>query len=556
MKKTILYLFLAILTLNFSVSKAQTNADRYPLIPMPASLVAKNGAFEINSKTKIALKSNDPALKTASDFLIETLQPSTGIKLNYSKKASSNCIVFNLDNSIKNKEGYRLKIASNQITVSSKTPVGAFLAIQTIRQLLPAEVEQKELVSNIKWVVPCADIEDAPRFEYRGMHLDVGRHMFPTAFIKKYIDMLALYKYNTFHWHLTEDQGWRIEIKQYPKLTSIGSWRKETAVGRTGSGTPILNRKYDNTPYQGFYTQEEVKEIVKYAQDRFITVIPEIEMPGHSLAALTAYPQLGCSGGPYEVATHWGVFNDVYCPKEETFTFLENVLTEVMALFPSKYIHIGGDESPKVRWKNCYHCQMMIKEKGLKDEHELQSYFIQRMEKFINSKGRKIIGWDEILEGGLAPDATVMSWRGVKGGIEAAKQHHDVIMTPGEFCYFDHYQAKPEQNEPLAIGGYLPLDRVYSYEPIPTELNAEEAKYIKGAQANVWTEYIPTTEQVEYMVYPRALALSEVVWTAKDKKDYSNFILRFKKQSQRLDMLNINYAKHVLAEDYQATPSK
>ncbi|POY38524.1 beta-N-acetylglucosaminidase [Solitalea longa] len=542
-----LLLLFGYLLLNFS-AVAQTNADRYPIIPLPQTLIAKKGEFVINASTKIVLNNKDEQLKKAVDFLVGLVKNSTGYQLELGGNVPKNALVFTLDPGMKNEEEYRISISKSIVDVRAKTAAGIFRAVQTLRQLLPPQIEEKQQVSSVKWSIPCAVIQDVPRFDYRGVHLDVCRHTFPVEFIKKYIDLLALFKFNTFHWHLTDDQGWRIEIKKYPKLTSMGSWRKETAVGKTTTGTPIMDRKYDCNTYEGFYTQEEVKEIVKYAQDRFINVIPEIEMPGHALAALTAYPELGCTQGPYEVATRWGVFNDVFCPRDTTFKFLENVLTEVMDLFPSKYIHIGGDECPKLRWKNCYHCQTLIKEKGLKDEHELQSYFIQRMEKFINSKGRRIIGWDEILEGGLAPDATVMSWRGIEGGIAAAKQHHDVIMTPGGFCYLDHYQSKSE-NEPLAIGGFIPVEKVYSYDPVPDSLTPEEANYIKGAQANLWTEYITTPEHAEYMVFPRAIALAEVVWSSKNKKNYNDFLARFKKQALRLDELKVNYAKHILSGD-------
>lgn len=377
----------------------------------------------INAQTQIVLNNDDEQLKTAVGFFTDLIEPSTGFKLGYTSNKDKNVIVFTLDPGMKNEEEYRIAVSSKIIDVRSKTAAGAFRAIQTLRQLLPAAVEQKQVTSAVKWSIPAVVISDNPRFDYRGLHLDVCRHFFPTEFIKKYIDLLALFKFNTFHWHLTEDQGWRIEIKKYPKLTTVGQWRPETAVGRTTTDTPIMDRKYDGQPYQGFYTQDEIREVVKYAQDRFITIIPEIEMPGHALAALTAYPELGCTKGPYEVAKHWGVFNDVFCVQDTTFTFLQNVLTEVIDLFPGKYIHIGGDECPKVRWEHCAHCQAFMKENNIKDEHALQSYFIQRIEKFLNAKGRQIIGWDEILEGGLAPNATVMSWRGIEGGIAAAKKN-------------------------------------------------------------------------------------------------------------------------------------
>jgi hexosaminidase len=348
------------------------------------------------------------------------------------------------------------------------------------------------------------------------MHLDVCRHFFPVSFVKKYIDLLAIHKMNYFHWHLTEDQGWRIEIKKYPLLTQTGAWRSGSMIGK------YSDQKYDSVRYGGFYTQDEIRDIVKYASERHITVIPEIEMPGHALAALAAYPQFSCKGGPFEVARGWGVFDDVYCTREETFRFLFNVLDEVIELFPGPYIHIGGDECPKTRWKSCDSCQSRMREEGIKDEHELQSWFIQRIERYVNEKGKKIIGWDEILEGGLAPNATVMSWRGTEGGIMAANQNHNVVMTPGTHCYFDHYQGNPEK-EPLAIGGFTNLEKVFSFNPLPAGLPADKAEYILGAQANVWTEYILTESHIEYMVLPRMTALSQVLWSGDKKGSFENF---------------------------------
>jgi hexosaminidase len=364
--------------------------------------------------------------------------------------------------------------------------------------------------------------------------------MFSVDFIKKYIDALALLKMNTFHWHLTDDQGWRIEIKKYPKLQEVSAYRDETLVGHY-SDQP---HQFDGKRYGGYYTQEEVKEIVQYAKARFVTVIPEIEMPGHAQAAIAAYPELGCTEKPVEVAKKWGVFEEIYCPNQKTFAFLEDVLDEVLELFPSKYIHIGGDEAPKTRWKNCAHCQDLIKKEGLKDEHHLQSYFITKMEAYLNSKGRQIIGWDEILEGGLAPNATVMSWRGTSGAVEAAKSGHNVVMTPTSHCYFDYYQSENE-DEPLAIGGFLPLEKVYGFNPIPEELTTEESKYVLGAQGNIWTEYIPTEKHLEYMAFPRMLALSEVVWSQPEHKNYKDFVSRLENFHQRLDALDINYANHL-----------
>lgn len=426
-------------------------------------------------------------------------------------------------------EWYRLVIEPTRIRIASPSQEGLYRGSRTLIQLLEQGSESGSL--------PCLTITDHPRFPWRGMHLDPCRHFWSVAFTKKYIDLLARYKMNSFHWHLTDDQGWRIEIKSHPKLTAVGAWRKGSQVG------PYSRREYDTIPYGGFYTQDEIREVVAYAQARHINVVPEIEMPGHALAALAGYPELGCTGGPYEVARGWGVFDDVFCAgNDSTFAMLEDVLAEVMDLFPSPYIHIGGDECPKERWKDCAKCQQRMKTEGLKDEHELQSYFIQRIEQFVNAKDRTIIGWDEILEGGLAPNAAVMSWRGTEGGVAAAKSGHYAVMSPGSHCYFDHYQGDPA-NEPLAIGGYTTVQKVYSYEPIPAELKPEEAKYILGAQGNVWTEYILTPEHVEYMAVPRMLALAEVLWTPKEKRDEAEFIRRLEKEFPRLDELGVNASK-------------
>jgi len=429
------------------------------------------------------------------------------------------------------KEKYSIEVSPGGIVINSNTNQGYFLALQTLIQLIEQYKDSGK--------IPAMKIEDEPKFAWRGMHLDVCRHFFTVDEVKQYIDYLAMYKLNTFHWHLTDDQGWRIEIKKYPKLTQIGSKRKESMIGA------YVDNTFDGKPYGPyFYTQDQIKEVVKYAQERHITVVPEIEMPGHALAALSAYPELACTKGPFEPATKWGVFDDVFCPKNETFKFLENVLDEVIQLFPSQYIHIGGDECPKTRWKECAHCQELIRKNNLKDEHGLQSYFIHRIEKYVNSKGRKIIGWDEILEGGLAPNAAVMSWTGIKGGVEAAKTGHFAVMTPGSYCYFDHYQGDPA-TEPNAFGGFTPLDKVYSYNPIPEELNAEQAKYILGVQANLWTEYILDFKQVQYMIFPRLLALSEVGWGTADPKNYKEFEWRVINEFKALDKMGINYAKSI-----------
>ncbi|CAA7391562.1 beta-N-acetylhexosaminidase [Chryseobacterium fistulae] len=496
------------------------------LIPYPQNIKINKGEFIIPDVLVLSNHLPKEETKYLKTKLKITFQESNNrdAHIVYSKLQPS-------ESSIKNDEFYTLTILPHQIQISSYTNQGYFLAIQTVIQLFEEFKNEKK--------IPVLKIEDYPKFSWRGMHLDVCRHFFTVDEVKQYIDYLAMYKLNTFHWHLTDDQGWRIEIKKYPRLTQVGSKRKESMIGA------YVDHTFDGKPYGPyFYTQEQIKEVVTYAKERHITIVPEIEMPGHALAALSAYPELACTKGPFEPATEWGVFEDVFCPKEETFQFLENVLDEVMVLFPSPYIHIGGDECPKTRWKECTHCQELIKKNNLKDEHGLQSYFIQKIEKYVNSKGRKIIGWDEILEGGLAPNAAVMSWTGIKGGIEAAKSGHFAVMTPGSYCYFDHYQGDP-QTEPNAFGGFTPLEKVYSYNPIPTELNEKEAKYILGVQANLWTEYILDFKHVQYMIFPRLMALSEVGWGTSDAKDYKEFEGRVINQFKILDKMGVNYAKSI-----------
>ena len=528
-KKKHIILFLVLIC--FACQENKQIVIEPQIIPAPNNLNITAGEFYLSSNTNLIY---DAELEPAVAYWESLFTPVFGLNT-----GKANTMRFVLDKSIKNPEAYILDVNTEEITIKASSPKGVFYAVQSLIQLLPPEFIKDGFKSegiNIQTL----KIEDNPEFSYRGMHLDVSRHMYPVEFIKKYIDALAMLKMNTFHWHLTDDQGWRIEIKKYPKLQEVAAYRKETLIGHY-SNQP---HQFDGKKYGGYYTQEEVKDIVAYAQKRFITVIPEIEMPGHSQAAIAAYPELGCSGEQVEVATKWGVFEDIYCPKEETFKFLENVLDEVVALFPSEYIHIGGDEAPKTQWKNSSESQALIKSEGLKDEHELQNYFITRMEKYLNSKGKQIIGWDEILEGGLAPNATVMSWRGTNGAVEAAKSGHNVVMTPTSHCYFDYYQSDND-DEPTAIGGYLPLEKVYGFNPIPEELNSDEAKYILGAQGNIWTEYMPTTEQVEYMAFPRILAMSEVIWTNAENKNYEDFVSRVENFHKRLDVLDINYANHL-----------
>ncbi|WP_298425560.1 family 20 glycosylhydrolase [uncultured Kordia sp.] len=537
MRSNIFFKFIIFLCL-FGCSKPQPAVRPY-IIPIPNEFNMQEGVFILDKNVSFH---SDIQLITTGNFFNNYIEETLGFKLIMHSIPNRNSIYFQYDESIVNEEGYELIVDTSQITIKAKTEKGAFYALQTFRQLLPVNIKNDQIsIRNLT-------IKDAPRFVYRGMHLDVSRHMFSVDFIKKYIDMIAMLKMNTFHWHLTDDQGWRIEIKQYPELQKVAAFRDETLIGHY-SDSP---QQFDGEKYGGFYTQEEVKEIVKYASERYVTIIPEIEMPGHSQAAIAAYPNLGCTNKDTKVATKWGVFEDIYCPKEETFTFLENVLDEVIPLFPGKYIHIGGDEAPKTRWKDCKYCQELIKKEDLKDEHGLQSYFIARMEKYINSKGKHIIGWDEILEGGLAPNATVMSWRGTKGAVEAAKSGHTVVMTPTSHAYFDYYQSDNE-DEPLAIGGFLPLKKVYNFNPIPEELTKEEAKYVLGVQGNIWTEYISTSEEVEYMAFPRAIAMAETAWSKSRQRDYQDFTYRLSHFHKRLDALNINYANHLYEIEGEVT---
>lgn len=500
---------------------------RLNLIPYPRNVEFMDGEFEVNNQTVV--KGLEKSFEY--QFFLNSLHKRSNLDLSKNKRSSGeNVIFFTIDKKINDAVDYEINVDKELISVKAKNNEGLFHGIQTLLQLIQ---------NSKNGYIPAVKISDAPKFAWRGMHLDVCRHFFTVDEVKQYIDYLAMYKLNTFHWHLTDDQGWRIEIKKYPKLTEIGSKRKESMIGA------YVDNTFDGKPYGPyFYTQEQIKDVVKYATERHITIVPEIEMPGHALAALSAYPELACTKGPFQPATKWGVFDDVFCPKDETFQFLENVLDEVMKLFPSKYIHIGGDECPKTRWKECAHCQELIKNNNLKDEHGLQSYFIHRIEKYVNSKGRKIIGWDEILEGGLAPNAAVMSWTGIKGGVEAAKSGHFAVMTPGSYCYFDHYQGDPA-TEPNAFGGFTPLDKVYSYNPIPEELNTDEAKYILGVQANLWTEYILDFKQVQYMIFPRLLALSEVGWGTSDLKNYKEFEGRVINEFKTLDKMGVNYAKSI-----------
>jgi len=508
------YIFICFLWALLVISGyAQSGAPKVQLIPAPAQLNLKRGSFIVGSNTVIHY--SDATSKKSAVQLHEYLYKNYGINLSLlsGKPEKSNQVISFVSAKARVKESYTLRVGAAVIEIKGDD-AGMFYGLQTLFQLISVKDQKPE--------VPCLEISDSPRYAYRGIMQDVGYHIYPVSFIKSQIEMLAKYKMNVYHWHLTEDHGWRIEIKKYPKLTSVGAFRAGTQISNY---TDSLNGN-DHLPYGGFYTQDEIREVVAYAAERHVTVIPEIELPGHSLAALAAYPELACGDnpGPFKVAEHWGIFEDVYCAgKENTFKFLEDVLTEVMALFPSPYIHIGGDECPKERWKVCKFCQKRIKDNHLKNEFELQSYFVKRIEKFVNSRGRKIIGWDEILEGGLAPNATVMSWRNIEEGIKAAKQGHDVVMSPLSHVYFDFIQGKREL-EPLAIGwGYNSLPRVYNYDPTPAVLSDKEKEHIIGVEAAIWTEHMDTHRKVEYMLYPRLMALAEIAWTPLEKKDSVSF---------------------------------
>ena len=563
MKQILYFAFL----LNCLVAAGQNSLN---LVPMPAEVKMGKGSISIDKNTTIVLEGS--GLEKNASFINDYLLQAAGYKLKIAKDhAGNNAIRLNYERLDKDIPGaYNLTIDKKGVYIAGDNENGVFYGIQTLLQL--AETSNlKPQTSNYKLTLPQLTITDHPRFQYRGMHLDVGRHFFPVSFIKKYIDYLAAYKYNTFHWHLTEDQGWRIEIKKYPELTTTGAWRNGTIIGRyPGKGS-------DNRLYGGFYTQDEIKEVVAYAAARYIEVIPEIEMPGHSSAAIAAYPWLSCfPSKPTEIPAKmisqksmdeqkngriklvqetWGVFDDVFCAgKDSTFSFLQNVIDEVLPLFPSKYFHIGGDESPKTHWKKCPACQLRIKNEKLKDEHELQSYFVQRIEKYLNSKGKILIGWDEILEGGLAPNAVVMSWRGEKGGIEAAKQKHLVIMTPESPLYLNHAQSRNEDS--VTQGGFNPLEAVYNYEPIAKELNAEQGKYVLGAQGNMWSEYLSNQAKLEYMLFPRITALSEVLWSPKEKRNWKDFERRLPVVYERLDNRHINYSRAFYELKATVVPTK
>lgn len=549
MKKSISLLLLSLLFTTPSCEQAKEAANEYNIVPKPNQIVPQKGRFELSKKVKVIIPADAPAVKAIADSMIVHIQTASGIALNTAEQADGKpSIIFVQQEGIP-QEGYKLSVTPSDITITASQPNGFFYGVQTLYQLLPPAVYGKQVDKKVNWSVPAVEIEDAPRFAYRSLMLDACRHFAPLDYVYKFIDLLALNKMNTFHWHLTDDQGWRIEIKKYPKLTEIGSKRDRTMADYYYVNYPHV---FEYKEIGGYYTQEQIKEVVAYAASKYINVIPEIEMPGHALAALAAYPELSCdSTQKYEVCPIWGVLDQVFCPSETTFKFFEGVMDEVVELFPSKYIHVGGDECPKTVWKQSEYCQQLIRELGLKDdttpskvdgkkhtkEEKLQSYFVTRMEKYINSKGRNIIGWDEILEGGLAPNATVMSWRGVEGGLNAAKTGHDAIMAPMPYAYLDFYQEDPAI-APTTIGGYTTLKKTYSYNPVPDDADELVKKHIIGMQGNLWREYMQNSDRVDYQAFPRAMAIAETGWTLNANKDWKNFCERMVSEFERLEVMD------------------
>lgn len=537
-----------------TVSASVREAD-YDIIPRPREVtLMRQPAFLLEPNTIISYEKRNHELARCAQFLVQYIKETTGLSLKTrAGKMKPGEIHLSLSEPVygrNNPERYEITASQENILISGTTAAGVFYGVQTLRKSLPVGL-------NLTWggsiSFPAAHIVDEPRFSYRGAMLDVSRHFFTTDEVKRYIDILALHNINRFHWHLTDDQGWRVEIKKYPRLIEVGSQRDETVIGHNSG-------RYDGTPYGGYYTQDQIRDIVDYAAQRFITIIPEIDLPGHQQAALAAYPEIGCTGGPYKVWTMWGVSDDVICAgNEKAMKFLEDVLGEIMDLFPSEYIHIGGDECPKTRWKKCPKCQQRIKDEQIKGDNKhsaedyLQSYVMARMERYVESHGRHIIGWDEILDGHLAPNATVMSWRGIEGGVEAARQRHNVIMTPNGYMYFNYYQSTDTEHEPIAIGGYIPLDMVYNYEPTQ-RFPAEDKRYVLGVQANLWTEYITSIEGVEYMLLPRMAALSEIQWTQPEQKNYADFLRRMEHQFNVYDVMGLRYATHLFDIQAKFTP--
>jgi len=524
--KKILLLILASLPLYGDVS----------VVPQPVSVTTGEGAFVLRSDTRIVV---DAATHRTGSMLAHWLKPATGYTISVREVADAdNTISLKLDRSLTSlgSEGYALEVTPKRVKIRATADAGVFYGVQTLRQLFPPAIFSPTPQKDVEWSAPAVRIEDQPRFRWRGAMLDVCRHFMPKDFVLRFIDLLALHKLNTFHWHLTDDQGWRIEIKKYPRLTQVGAWRKETRLGHE-SESP---HGFDKMPHGGFYTQQDIREVVEFARQRHITIVPEIEMPGHAQAAIAAYPRLGVTGKKLDVWPQWGVNANIFDPSERTIHFLQDVLTEVLTLFPGQFVHVGGDEAIKDQWKASEKVQARIKALGLKDEHEMQSYFIRRMDAFLAAKGKRLIGWDEILEGGLAPGATVMSWRGVEGGIAAAKSGHDVVMSPTTYVYLDYAQSKDPHELPN-IGGDLPLEKVYEFEPVPPALTADETRHVLGGQANIWTEYMPSPGNVEYMAFPRLVAVAESVWSPAERKNYADFVGRLDQHLQRLQYLDVNF---------------
>ncbi|MBR8536212.1 family 20 glycosylhydrolase [Carboxylicivirga sediminis] len=540
MRIAILILFTLILTALPGCRMASEDVIQpVNIIPQPNSITYEEGEFQINAQTRLVYKGLDKIITRSIIRFKNQLAVSSGIELELSDQTpTDNYILFQLSKQLNdNTEGYEIKIEPNYIHINASSDKGLFYAIQTVKQLLPPSIESKLITDNVNWTIPCLHIIDYPQFAYRGLNIDVARHYFPVEFIKKQLDILASYKINTFHWHLTDDQGWRLEIKKYPKLTDVGSRRAMTLIGH-GANPPF---QYDNKPYGGYYTQDDVKAIVEYAKERHITVIPEIELPGHSLAALAAYPQLGCIGGPYEVATRWGVFEDVICPgKESSYAIIEDILTEVADLFPGQYIHIGGDECSKIRWRNCKHCQARMKANELKDENALENYFIKRVQSIVKKLGKQMVGWNEIMTDPSLTDATIVMWQDDIDIKQAIKNNNNFIKSSANYLYFDHYQASP-QDHPLAIGGYTPLSDVYHYQPLPAGIDSNEQQNFIGVQANCWTEYMPDEEKFEFMLYPRLCAFAEVAWSEQQQKNWPEFRRKLETHLERLSHRNVNF---------------
>jgi len=544
MKK--LLAFLTVFSFVSIFGMAQQPSANYDVIPQPQQVQLKGGTpFQLNANTVIAYPDGNELMRRNAEFLREYVEKNTGMRLRLTTNPPRmNCINLSLDSKLKlGKEGYMLIVDDRGVSMMATAENGIFYGIQTLRKSLPI-VKDAQVVD-----LPAVQINDEPRFGYRGIMLDVARHFFDVKTVKQTIDMMVLHNQNTLHWHLTDDQGWRVEIKKYPQLTKIGAVRDRTVVGHN---TPV----YDNTPYGGYYTQEDIREVLRYAAERYITIVPEIDMPGHMVAALACFPELGCTGGPYHVGEKWGISDEVLCiGNEKTFEFIEGVLDEIVEMFPSTYIHIGGDEAPRVRWHDCPKCQARIKAEGIVGDSEhsaedkLQSYFMARVERYLNAKGRQIIGWDEILDGEVAPNATVMSWRGTAGGIKAAKMGHDVIMSPTTYAYLDYYQSENQSREPLAIGGFLPVEKVYQLDPMD-QLNADEQKHIKGVQANLWTEYIAVPEHLQYMYMPRVAAIAEVQWCQPSVRNYEKFLIKLPRLVDIYQQSGWQYARHALPKDY------